>query len=231
MPVPSGKIPAGSETTGGPAHVPRSDHLGRVRHRWHGFRSLPGRCGRGRQSHHAGRGIFPVSRRVAGSTPRGKFVTPGFVDLHTHLDAQIGWDPEMKSSSYHGVTTALIGNCGVTFAPVRKANHRLLAELMEAVEDIEADAIMDGLPWDWTTYGGYLDAVRTTRARPQRRGPGWPLGDPLRGHGRQDRWTKACRRPTPSSTTSAVWSGSRWSREPSASRLRASSATGCRTAG
>ena len=89
----------------------------------------------------------------------GKVVTPGFVDLHTHLDAQVGWDPEMKSSSYHGVTTALIGNCGVTFAPVGKQNHRMLAELMEAVEDIAADAIMDGLPWDWTSYGGYLDAV------------------------------------------------------------------------
>ncbi|HEY5645322.1 MAG TPA: amidohydrolase family protein, partial [Pseudomonadales bacterium] len=60
---------------------------------------------------------------------------------------------------YHGVTTALIGNCGVTFAPVSKANHRLLAELMEAVEDIEANAIMDGLPWNWTSYGEYLDAV------------------------------------------------------------------------
>jgi N-acyl-D-aspartate/D-glutamate deacylase len=89
----------------------------------------------------------------------GKVVTPGFVDLHTHLDAQVGWDPEMRSSSYHGVTTALLGNCGVTFAPVSKQNHRLLAELMEAVEDIEADAIMDGLPWDWTSFGEYLDAV------------------------------------------------------------------------
>ena len=91
----------------------------------------------------------------------GKLVTPGFVDLHTHLDAQVGWDPEMKSSSYHGVTTALIGNCGVTFAPVSKKNHRLLAELMEAVEDIAADAIMDGLPWNWTSYGEYLDAVQS----------------------------------------------------------------------
>jgi N-acyl-D-amino-acid deacylase len=90
----------------------------------------------------------------------GKVVTPGFVDLHTHLDAQVGWDPDMKSSSYHGVTTALIGNCGVTFAPVSKANHRLMAELMEAVEDIGADAIMDGLPWDWTSYGDYLDTVQ-----------------------------------------------------------------------
>lgn len=90
---------------------------------------------------------------------RGKLVTPGFVDLHTHLDAQVGWDPEMKSSSFHGVTTALIGNCGVTFAPVSKSNHRLLAELMESVEDIAADAIMDGLPWNWENYGEYLDAV------------------------------------------------------------------------
>ena len=65
----------------------------------------------------------------------GKVVSPGFVDLHTHMDAQIGWDPEMKSSSFHGVTTALIGNCGVTFAPVQPANHRLLAEMME-IEDL-----------------------------------------------------------------------------------------------
>ena len=93
----------------------------------------------------------------------GKIVTPGFVDLHTHLDAQVGWDPEMKSSSYHGVTTALIGNCGVTFAPVSQKNHRLLAELMEAVEDIAADAIMDGLPWDWSSFGQYLDAVQALK--------------------------------------------------------------------
>ncbi|MEQ8860961.1 MAG: amidohydrolase family protein [Pseudomonadales bacterium] len=92
-----------------------------------------------------------------------KLVTPGFVDLHTHLDAQVGWDPELRSSSYHGVTTALIGNCGVTFAPVSEANRRYLAELMEAVEDISADAIMDGLPWNWTSYGGYLDAVQSLR--------------------------------------------------------------------
>ncbi|MEQ9004087.1 MAG: amidohydrolase family protein, partial [Pseudomonadales bacterium] len=93
----------------------------------------------------------------------GKLVTPGFVDLHTHLDAQVGWDPELRSSSYHGVTTALIGNCGVTFAPVSAGNRRYLAELMEAVEDISADAIMDGLPWNWTSYGGYLDAVQALR--------------------------------------------------------------------
>jgi len=93
----------------------------------------------------------------------GKLVTPGFVDLHTHLDAQVGWDPELRSSSWHGVTTALIGNCGVTFAPVVVKNRRYLAELMEAVEDISADAIMDGLPWNWTSYGGYLDAVQSLK--------------------------------------------------------------------
>mgnify|MGYP002700684865 FL=1 len=89
----------------------------------------------------------------------GKIVTPGFVDLHTHLDAQVGWDPEMKSSSYHGVTTALIGNCGVTFAPVSQGNHRLLAELMEAVEDIGANALLDGLPWNWSGSGEELESV------------------------------------------------------------------------
>ncbi len=93
----------------------------------------------------------------------GKLVTPGFVDLHTHLDAQVGWDPQLRSSSFHGVTTALIGNCGVTFAPVAVKNRRYLAELMEAVEDISADAIMDGLPWTWTSYGGYLDAIQSLR--------------------------------------------------------------------
>ncbi len=91
----------------------------------------------------------------------GKIVAPGFVDLHTHLDAQIAWDPEMRPSSYHGVTTALIGNCGVTFAPVGDGKARYLAELMEAVEDIAADAIMDGLPWNWNSYGEYLDTLES----------------------------------------------------------------------
>ena len=93
----------------------------------------------------------------------GKLVTPGFVDLHTHLDAQIGWEPEMRPSSYHGVTTALIGNCGVTFAPCAENNRRYLAKLMEAVENIAADAIMDGLPWNWTSFGEYLDSVQALR--------------------------------------------------------------------
>ena len=89
----------------------------------------------------------------------GHAVTPGFVDIHTHLDAQIGWDPYLTPISWHGVTTALLGNCGVTFAPVRPNDADTLANMMETVEDIPADAILGGLPWNWEGYGGYLDAV------------------------------------------------------------------------
>mgnify|MGYP006266403049 FL=1 len=93
----------------------------------------------------------------------GRVVTPGFVDLHTHLDAQVGWDPLMTSASWQGVTTALIGNCGVSFAPVAPQNRPYLAELMESVEDIPREAIHDGLPWDWQTYPEYLDSVQRMR--------------------------------------------------------------------
>ena len=90
---------------------------------------------------------------------KGMAVTPGFVDLHTHLDAQIGWDPAMTPVSWHGVTTALLGNCGVTFAPCKPQDVELLAAMMETVEDIPKNAILTGLPWDWEHYGGYLDAI------------------------------------------------------------------------
>lgn len=90
----------------------------------------------------------------------GRIVTPGFIDAHTHLDAQVGWEPELKSSSMHGITTVLVGNCGVSFAPVSRGNEETLAGIMESVEDISAKAIMTGLPWSWTDYGGYLDAVQ-----------------------------------------------------------------------
>ena len=89
----------------------------------------------------------------------GKMVTPGFIDIHTHLDAQIGWDPDMTPVSWHGVTTALIGNCGVTFAPCKPDDREFLAAMMETVEDIPRDAIMSGLPWDWEQYGEYLDSI------------------------------------------------------------------------
>jgi N-acyl-D-amino-acid deacylase len=91
---------------------------------------------------------------------QGRLVTPGFVDLHSHLDAQISWDPVMSSSCYHGVTSVVMGNCGMTFAPVRPGQSRMLAEAMENVEDIPASCILEGLPWDWEDYGGYLDALQ-----------------------------------------------------------------------
>ena len=122
----------------------------------------------------------------------GQVVTPGFVDLHTHLDAQIGWDPELTSSSYHGVTTALIGNCGVGFAPVSEENRAYMAKLMESVEDIAAEAILDGLPWDWTSYGGYLDSIQAMKPALNIVG--------LAGHSSVDlrpwaisRWTRVCK--------------------------------------
>lgn len=89
----------------------------------------------------------------------GMTVTPGFVDIHTHLDAQIGWDPECTPLCWHGITTALLGNCGVTFAPCKPGDRELLAAMMETVEDIPREAILGGLPWDWEGYGGYLDAI------------------------------------------------------------------------
>jgi N-acyl-D-aspartate/D-glutamate deacylase len=88
-----------------------------------------------------------------------RLVAPGFVDIHTHLDAQLFWDPVGSSSCWHGVTTIVMGNCGVTFAPVRPGQERYLAEMMEAVEDIPADTIMDGVDWGWESYGDYLQAL------------------------------------------------------------------------
>ena len=93
----------------------------------------------------------------------GLIVSPGFIDLHTHLDAQIGWDPQVTSVSWHGVTTALLGNCGVTFAPCKASDREFLAGMMESVEDIPKQAILHGLPWDWESYGGYLDSLEALR--------------------------------------------------------------------
>jgi N-acyl-D-aspartate/D-glutamate deacylase len=81
------------------------------------------------------------------------------VDLHSHLDAQIGWDPLMSSSCWHGVTSVVMGNCGMTFAPVRRGQAEVLATMMESVEDIPASAILEGLSWDWETFGDFLDVI------------------------------------------------------------------------
>jgi len=90
---------------------------------------------------------------------RGLLVTPGFVDIHTHYDGQATWDPEMAPSSWHGVTTVIMGNCGVGFAPARPDRHEWLIGLMEGVEDIPGTALAEGMTWDWESFPEYLDAL------------------------------------------------------------------------
>ncbi len=93
----------------------------------------------------------------------GKFVTPGFVDVHTHYDGQAIWSEELSPSSSHGVTTVVMGNCGVGFAPCRKEDHATLIKVMEGVEDIPGVVMAEGLPWDWETFPEYLDALDSRR--------------------------------------------------------------------
>lgn len=109
-------------------------------------------------------GTVAAVGNVAGSgreeiDAKGKLVTPGFVDIHTHYDGQATWDARLNPSSWHGVTTVVMGNCGVGFAPVRKRDHNRLIELMEGVEDIPGAALHEGLSWNWESFGEYLDAV------------------------------------------------------------------------
>lgn len=94
---------------------------------------------------------------------RGLLVTPGFVDIHTHYDGQATWDERMQPSSWHGVTTAVMGNCGVGFAPCRPEDHDRLIRLMEGVEDIPFPVLSLGLPWNWESYPDYLDALAARR--------------------------------------------------------------------
>ncbi len=89
----------------------------------------------------------------------GLLVTPGFVDIHTHYDGQATWDPLLAPSSWHGVTTVVMGNCGVGFAPVREPDRDRLIELMEGVEDIPGAALHEGITWEWETFPEYLDAL------------------------------------------------------------------------
>ena len=89
----------------------------------------------------------------------GLIVTPGFVDIHTHYDGQVTWDNYISPSSWHGVTTAIMGNCGVGFAPVHHFDHDRLVTLMEGVEDIPEVVLTEGLEWKWETFGEYLDYI------------------------------------------------------------------------
>ncbi len=111
--------------------------------------------------------IVTAVGEVAGSGRReidadGLLVTPGWVDIHTHYDGQATWDPEVSPSGWHGVTTVVMGNCGVGFAPARRADRGWLIGLMEGVEDIPGTALAEGMTWNWETFGEYLDEVERT---------------------------------------------------------------------
>jgi len=113
-------------------------------------------------------GVIVAIGTVGGSGTReidagGLLVTPGFVDLHTHYDGQAIWSERMSPSSSHGVTTAVMGNCGVGFAPCRPEDHDVLVDVMAGVEDIPGVVMTDGLPWDWETFPQYLDALESRR--------------------------------------------------------------------
>ena len=109
-------------------------------------------------------GLISAVGTVTGSAKHeidatGLVVTPGWVDIHTHYDGQATWDAEMAPSSWHGVTTAIMGNCGVGFAPAAPNRHDWLIGLMEGVEDIPGTALAEGLTWDWESFPEYLDAL------------------------------------------------------------------------
>src|ERR1700709_1444875 len=104
-----------------------------------------------------------TARGVEEIDARGQIVTPGFIDPHSHSDAQATWSSRITPSSWHGVTTTMIGNCGVGFAPCEPANQGLLIKLMEGVEDIPEPVLIEGLPWNWRSFPDFLDALE---ARP-----------------------------------------------------------------
>lgn len=112
---------------------------------------------RGDEIIHVGGAFSGSARETIDAT--GCIVTPGFVDIHTHYDGQAIWSDTLSPSSAHGVTTAVLGNCGVGFAPCRQSDHEALIRLMEGVEDIPDVVMAEGLPWDWETFPEYLDAL------------------------------------------------------------------------
>src|SRR5688572_4275848 len=112
-------------------------------------------------------GLVVEVGRVDGSTDReidadGLLVTPGFVDIHTHFDGQATWDPELRPSSQHGVTTVAMGNCGVGFAPAHPDRHDWLISLLEGVEDIPGTALTEGMTWGWESFPEYLDVLASS---------------------------------------------------------------------
>ncbi len=106
----------------------------------------------------AGAAEGPAEREIDAA---GDLLTPGFVDIHTHYDGQVCWDKDVTPSSWHGVTSIVMGNCGVGFAPVRAGTENELVELMESVEDIPGTALHEGIPWGWESFEEYLDHIDT----------------------------------------------------------------------
>ena len=90
---------------------------------------------------------------------QGKFVTPGFIDNHCHFDAQITWDPLCTFSPQHGVTTVIFGNCSLTLAPTKPEDREDLAMMLSRVEAIPMESLKEGIPWEWTSFGEYLDFI------------------------------------------------------------------------
>ena len=90
---------------------------------------------------------------------KGKIITPGFIDVHTHYDAQVTWSSSITPSSWNGVTTVMIGNCGVGFAPCLPHQRDMLVKLMEGVEDIPEVVLNEGLPWNWESFSDYLNVL------------------------------------------------------------------------
>jgi N-acyl-D-aspartate/D-glutamate deacylase len=89
----------------------------------------------------------------------GHVVTPGFIDIHTHYDAQVFWDPALTPSSWHGVTSVVAGNCGFSIAPCREEHHGLIGRTLQRVEDMSLPTLEAGIPWDFETFPQYLDSV------------------------------------------------------------------------
>ena len=140
-------------------------------------------------------GVITEVGRVSGGASReidadGLVVAPGWVDIHTHYDGQVLWDPLLATSSAHGVTTVVFGNCGVGFAPSRPEHRDWLVGLMEGVEDIPGDVLNEGIDWSWGSFPEYLGildrlplARRYRRPGPPRRLAGLCHGRPGRGLG------------------------------------------------
>ena len=158
----------------------------------------------------------------------GCVVTPGFVDIHTHYDAQVFWDPALTPSCYHGVTTVVAGNCGFSIAPTRPTDRDLLGRTMEKVEDMDPECLAAGIPWEeFESFPEYLDAVR-------RRGSALNYSayighTPLRLYVLGRRGRRSRRRPPTRSTRWSRSSRRRWRRAPPASRRAWRSRTSART--